>query len=247
MTEPDTSPWPGLGVHEPIEEGNRNAIWRGSLLGQPVAIRQSRRTQASLEWELDLVTQLDSLGFTVPTVIETSDGRRHVNGLVVQRWLHGRPPSSDQDWQLVANTLQQLHSATGSYPQRPDCCAVAELTRTTSSVDADMAALPEDVADEVLAVFADVSNMQTSAIHGDPMESNIRIGEDGVVGLLDFDESRVDVAWHDLSNLGCQVLDDASHARALRLSDAWETANAWVAEPDYARQRLAALQARRAR
>ena len=57
----------------------------------------------------------------------------------------------------------------------------------------------------------------------------------------DWDESRVDVVWHDLSNLGVQVLDDARHVAALRLSDAWEAANAWLLEPDYARRRLARL------
>lgn len=73
------------------------------------------------------------------------------------------------------------------------------------------------------------------------MAGNIRIGDSDVVGLLDFDESRVDVAWHDLSNLGIQVLDDADHAQAARLSDAWEAANGWVLEPQYAQRRLEAL------
>jgi Ser/Thr protein kinase RdoA (MazF antagonist) len=131
------------------------------------------------------------------------------------------------------------------YRQRPGCCAVSELLTSSLSVDADMAAMPPDVAREVLGVFGDVASMPVSVIHGDPTDANIRIGADGTVGLLDFDESRVDVAWHDLSNLGVQVLDEDDHRRALRLSDAWETANAWVAEPAYALTRLAALRAAR--
>lgn len=70
---------------------------------------------------------------------------------------------------------------------------------------------------------------------------NLHITDDGQLGLLDWDESRVDVTWHDLSNLGIQVLDDDAHERAQRLSDVWEAANAWTAEPDYARRRLARL------
>ena len=104
-----------------------------------------------------------------------------------------------------------------------------------------MSTLPRDIAEEVLSVFSKVVDIPTSVIHGDPMPGNLRIGDDGVVGLLDFDESRVDVPWHDLSNLGCQVLDDQDHAKALRLSDAWEAANAWIAEPDYAQTRLNSL------
>ena len=85
--------------------------------------------------------------------------------------------------------------------------------------------------------------MPTSVIHGDPMAGNIRIDDSDIVGLLDFDESRVDVAWHDLSNLGVRVLEGVDHRRAAQLSDAWETANGWVAEPQYARRRLASLRA----
>jgi Ser/Thr protein kinase RdoA (MazF antagonist) len=169
------------------------------------------------------------------------DGRQHVNGVVVQRWLHGRPPESDQDWQLVAATLQRLHHLTAEYPQRPGCYAVAQLTRSSLSVDADINSLPTDVASVVLSVFANVAEMPVSVIHGDPMAGNLRIDDSEVVGLLDFDESRVDVAWHDLSNLGIQILNDSDRAQAAQLSDAWETANGWIPERDYALSRLSAL------
>lgn len=51
-----------------------------------------------------------------------------------------------------------------------------------------------------------------------PGPSNIRIGADGRVGLLDWDEARVDLTWHDLSNLGVQVLDDREHFRSQDLA-----------------------------
>ncbi len=241
----DPTPWRSLELHERVVEGNRNEVWRATFDGDDVAVRRSRRSAASLEWELDLIAHLDQQDFIVPTVIESADGRRHVDGVVVQRWLSGDPPSSTPDWVSVSETLQRLHQSTKDYPQRPGACAVAELERSGSSLDADMSALPDDVAADVLGVFAEVAGMPLSVIHGDPMAGNIRIGDDGGVGLLDFDESRVDVAAHDLSNLGVQVLDDVGHARALNLSDAWETANGWVAEPAYARRRLAALRASR--
>jgi aminoglycoside phosphotransferase (APT) family kinase protein len=103
--------------------------------------------------------------------------------------------------------------------------------------------MPADVSGAVLAEFSSVGDVEVSVIHGDPSPSNIRIGPDGRVGLLDWDESRVDVVWHDLSNLGIQVLGNQNHARATRMSDEWETANAWVAEAAYARRRFAALSA----
>jgi Ser/Thr protein kinase RdoA (MazF antagonist) len=241
----DPAAWLGVDLIEPVAEGNRNEVWRGVRYGEMVSVRRSRRSVASLDWELDLIEHLDSAGFRVATVVPTADGRRHVDGVVVQRWLTGRPPESTDDWRRVADVLQAIHTHTAGYPQRPGCCAVAELTSTGRSVDADLAALPADVVREVLAVFATAAHLPRVVIHGDPMAGNLRLGEDGVVGLLDFDESRVDVAWHDLSNLGVQVLADADHSRALRLSDAWETTNAWVSEPAYARTRLASLRSRR--
>ena len=244
MTAPDTSAWDSLALGEPVVEGNRNEVWRGSINGRAVAIRRSHRSEASLDWELDLIEYLDAEGFRVPVVVEAIDGRRHVDGLVVQQWIEGRPPQSEEDWAKVAETLRRVHAISSEYQQRPGCVAVAELTSTSSSVDCEMSALPLDVAEEVRAVYAGMAEMPTSVIHGDPMAGNLRLGEDGVVGLLDFDESRVDVAWHDLSNLGCQVLDDHDHAQALQLSDAWETANAWVAEPEYALTRLSSLRER---
>lgn len=239
----DPDAWNGLRLIERIEEGNRNEVWRGDLDGMPVAVRQSRRAEASLNWELDLIEALAREGFTVPTVVATDDGRRHENGRVVQRWIEGEPPATTAQWQAVASTLQQLHQTDTGLGQRPGCKPVTELVRSDRSVDADLSVIPDEFIDELLDVFASVSDAPRSIIHGDAGSSNLRICSNGTVGLLDFDESRFDVCWHDLSELGVQVLDDDSHRRAQRLSNAWEAANAWVVEPEYARERLAALRA----
>lgn len=237
----DPAPWSGLVLVERIVEGNRNEVWLGKLGDEPVAIRRSRRPAESLAWELDLMEHLERLGFLVPSVLVSDDGHRSVEGIVVQRWLGGREPSTDSDWGLVAAELGRLHRVTSGYDQRPGCSTVLELSSDEQSVDADLGEMTGDVATRVTAVFEEMVDVPTAVIHGDPMSSNIRIGPDGSVGLLDWDESRVDVTWHDLSNLGIQVLDDDSHRRALRLSNAWEAANGWVVEPEYARRRLEML------
>lgn len=233
----DPSPWSGLRLVEPAAGGHRNEVWYGLLDGTAVAVRRSKRSAASLAWELDLIGHLDTLGFRVPAIVAADDGRRSVAGVVVQQWLDGREPSTDSDWDLVAQELGRLHTATTAYRQRPDCSTVCELPSTGRSVDADLSQMPPEVAARVVAVFDQFDDVPTAVIHGDPMAGNIRIDGD-VVGLLDWDESRVDLTWHDLSNLGIQVLDDANHRRAQRLSNAWEAANGWTAEPDYAQRRL---------
>ncbi len=236
----DTGPWAGLRPIAPAEGGHRSEVWRARLDGRSVSIRRSGRSAASLEWELDLLTMLATDGFTVPAVVPTDDGRRHVDGVVVQEWLEGQEPSGEGDWRLVAAELDRLHRLTVDHPQRPGCCRVGELGAIRRSVDADLDAIPDAVVERVLAVFAEVAEVPVAVVHGDPSPGNIRIDR-GRVGLLDWDESRVDVVWHDLSNLGAVVLEPDQQARAERLSNAWEAINAWVAEPGYGRRRLEAL------
>jgi len=237
----DPTPWSDLRLIEQVVVGNRNEVWRASLRGSPVSVRASRRSQQSLEWELDLLRVLDEAGFRVPTVVPAIDGSSHVNGVVVQRWLDGRTPATLGGWELVATELARLHEVTAGHSQRPGCCVVTELARQRRCLDADLDEMPRQEQETVLAVFAEFVSVPTAVIHGDPAPSNIRISDDGIVGLLDWDESRVDVVWHDLSSLGTRVLDVADHDRAVRLSHAWEATNGWLVEPDYARRRLARL------
>jgi Ser/Thr protein kinase RdoA (MazF antagonist) len=236
-----TRGWDGLQLVERLTGGHRNEVWAGMLGDTPVAVRRSRRSPASLQWELELLVELARRGFHVAEPIATSDGSMTHDGIVVQRWVSGRQPSSDADWTLVAAELVRLHDDCRDIEQRPDCCFVTELFTHRRSVDADLDAVPTDTATLLGDVFAEFVDVPISLIHGDPDESNIRIDDHERVWLLDWDESRIDVVWHDFSNLGVPVLKPADHQRAQRLSDAWEALNAWTTEPDYARQRLARL------
>jgi Ser/Thr protein kinase RdoA (MazF antagonist) len=223
----DVSAWSGVRLDELLEGGNRNEVWSGWSPCGRVAIRRSRRAPESLAWELSLLSDLATAGFLVPAPLLTDEGSAAADGVLVQPWIDGREPDSIEDWTLVASELRRLHGEFVGYRQRPGCRSVTELDRTACSVDADLSLLPEEVVD------------------GDPGRSNVRITSDGRVGLLDWDESRVDVVDLDLANLGMQVLDDDNHDRAMAAADAWEAANAWIAEPGYARERLEALRARR--
>jgi len=237
----DVSPWGGLVLIEEMTEGNRNQVWRAEFEDAQVAVRRSRRSAASLEWELDLIGFLDAHSFIVPTVVLANNGRRHVDDVVVQRWIPGREPDSLHDWKQIARELQRLHALSIDYPQRPGCCSVGELVVYRRSGDADLDNMELQAVSLVLSVFEAFAACDTAVVHGDVGAPNLRITPEGRVGLLDWDESRVDVTAHDLSPLGVQVLSDADHAAAQRLSNAWEAANSWVIEPEYARRRLTML------
>lgn len=241
--EVEVTPWSELELIEPATEGFRNEVWKGRIERSHVSIRKSRRPYPSLEWELELMERLDALGFRVPRVVPTDDGALHSRGVVVQTWLEGRPPASDEDWESVSSVLTRLHSETRNYRQRPGCCVMSELAEKRRSVDADLDRMPSSARRQVTAVFATLADLPTSVVHGDPGESNIRISPTGEVGLLDWDESRYDTSLLDLASLGVQVLDDMQQHRAERILHAWEAANGWVQEPEYARRQLEFLMA----
>jgi Ser/Thr protein kinase RdoA (MazF antagonist) len=218
---PDVWAWSGVTLVERVTGGQRNEVWVAESPHGSVAVRRSRRSAASLAWELGLIDALDRAGFRVPVAVRTDDGASERGGVVVQRWLDGRRPSSRR--RLASGRRR------------------ARAGRHGCSADVDLSALPDDAVELVLAAFRAVGDVEVSVVHGDPGPPNIRIDDDGIVGLLDWDESRVDVVLHDLSELGVRLLGDADHQRAMRLSHASEAANAWRLEPDDARNRLTQL------
>ncbi|HEX6357486.1 phosphotransferase enzyme family protein [Actinophytocola sp.] len=227
----DLSMWGSPPVAGRLGGGHRNEVYR---VGDDWVARRSRRPLASLEWELDLLDHLSGCGFVVPEVVPARDGRRHVDGVVVQRWLPGREPSGD-DWPLVVAELHRLHELMTGWPPRPDFPGTRELLTIDQGGDVDLTAMPVDAVRACRAAWRALPPEQT-VIHGDPCAANIRLSGDRV-GFLDWDEARVDHPWLDLADIPGIDLPPA----ATTATDAWEAANAWLLEPDYARGRLAQL------
>lgn len=236
--------WSGLRLGAPLSGGHGSDVWRGSRAGEPVVVRLSRRAPASLAWELELLHSLVDAGVGVPEPLPTDSGHWTAPGVVVQRWVPGREPSTDGDWAAVAALLHRVHELGRGHPQRPGCVTLAELPAAGRSVDADMGRLPVDVATELSGVLSRAEGLPTSVVHGDPGPQNVRIDEEGRVWLLDWDESRVDATALDLAAVPADTPGAVIDERVALLVDAWEVANAWTVEPTYARRRLAALRAR---
>ncbi|GAB2603255.1 hypothetical protein GCM10027168_40330 [Streptomyces capparidis] len=233
--------WGDVGVVGPLGGGARNEVvevWRG---GERLVARRSRRAAAALEWELDLLAFLGRHGFRVPEVVPAADGRRHVGGVVVQRWLEGVPPR-DRDWPDVAAELRRLHALTRGRPQRPGFCSTRELLRRDRGGDVDLSAMPDAAVDACRRAWRGLGGVPTAVVHGDPCAGNVRVSAAGV-GLLDWDEARVDHVDLDLADLPCPALPPHRLAAARAAVHAWEAANGWLLEPEYARRRLAMLTA----
>lgn len=233
------SPWGPVAVVGRLGGGHHNEVLELRRGRERLVWRTTRRSEASLEWELDLLEFLSTNGFTVPEVILSDDGRRQVDGMVVQRWLPGREPTAD-DWPAVARVLARLHEVTAGWPQRPGFASTADLLTADRGGDVDLTAMPADAVTACRAAWRSLTGPHT-VVHGDPGRANIRVGPDGGIGLLDWDEARVDHPDLDLADLPVPVLPDHRGRVARTAIDAWEAAAGWVSEPTYARGRLAAL------
>ena len=235
-------PWGAAEVDSEVS-GLRNSVWSIRLHGERYIARVSPRSASVLEWELDLLEKLAGHGFTVPAPVPTASGARHLDGLVVFTFLEGREPSSRRDWQLVSNELHRLHRLPGTWPQRPGFRTARELITADRGGDADLSLLPPADADLCRRAWSALPAMNESVVHGDPSPTNIRIAGDRV-GLLDWDEARVDCPLLDLGALpdmeGAGLPED-DFRRARRASVAWEVAVCWTLESDYAQRRLREL------
>jgi Ser/Thr protein kinase RdoA (MazF antagonist) len=238
------SAWGPVVVVGRLGGGHRNSVLEVRSPGGPrLVARRSRRPADALDWELDLLSFLAARGFLVPSVVPTVDGRRHVDGVVVQEWLPGREPAGPE-WPLVAAELRRLHAVTRSWPQRPGFRSTAELLVHDSGGDVDLRAMPSAAVAACRRAWRALS-AESAVVHGDPCAANVRVSSAGV-GFLDWDEARVDHPDLDLADLpgagqpGAELPEPRGRiARAA--VHAWEAAAGWRLEPEYARRRLAEL------
>ena len=103
--------------------------------------------------------------------------------------------------------------------------------------------MPESIVAAIREEWRTMRGESLSVVHGDPGKSNIKIRGDKV-GLLDWDEARVDVSLLDLADIPVDLSSEIGSGRlaaARRAAGAWEAANAWLVEPEYARARLRRL------
>jgi len=222
--------------------GVRNDVRLATVGGVRYAGRLSRRPDAALDWELDLLDRLLAAGFRVPRPLPAADGRRSVDGLVLLEWIDGDPPATADDWRGVADVLGRLHEVFADWPQRPGFRSTRDLLVAERGGDVRLDLMPEDAVRRCREAWRALAGEPTSVIHGDPGAANVRLGARGV-GLIDWDEARVDASVLDFAHLPPGVVErhipPGRLAVVRRAADAWEAANGWVLEPAYARRRLA--------
>jgi Ser/Thr protein kinase RdoA (MazF antagonist) len=217
--------------------GVANDVWSVLVKGQLAVARLGTRSDADLAWETELLQYLDREGLTVPLPIPTTDGRLFSEGLVVMTYVEGGPPKSQADWRRVADTLRELHRLTQGWPQRPGWRSSTDLLHADTGTRIDLRAMPLEGVARCRAAWARLSGRQTCVVHGDQNPGNIRLTKDRV-GLIDWDESHVDVPDLDLAlPFNSADLDEVALDIATQASAAWEAAVCW--DDEFAVKRLA--------
>lgn len=236
--------WRGLELLKALPGGARNQVLLARRGDQRAVVRRSTRSSASLEWELDLAEHLAEQGIGVPCTVPSDDGRRHVNGIVVQEFVEGHPPRSDDDWYAVVETLTVVHQLTVGWPQRPGFASARELLVANRGGDIRLDAMPAGAARAVRRAWRAILTGPECVVHGDMGAGNILVTGGGAT-LLDWDEARVDVPWFDFAFLPAAPATDVPVPKdaVIAAGVAWEAATCWLPEPAYAKRRLAELYA----
>lgn len=242
---PRLQAWPGVEVGARLTGGARNPIYQARRGAQRLVVRASSRPVAALDWELDLLEVLRSQQLVVPETLPTSDGRRHDDGIVVQRFIAGAPAATTQDWERVVSALAVVHELTVGWPQRPGFESARGLLTRSRGGDVDLAAMPRSAVELVRASWLPVLSGRECVIHGDIGAGNVLVTDEDIA-LIDWDEARVDLPAFDLAHVPCDVDVPFPGDRGALVTAgvAWEAATCWVSEPEYAARRLAELRDR---
>lgn len=239
--------WAAVVPVERLTGGHRNPVWLAvDARGRRLVARRSGRSAPALDWELDLLAFLGDHGVGVPRLVPADDGRRHVDGWLVQEFVEGRRPAGAVDWRRAVDVLREVHALTPGWPQRPGFASARRLLTADRGGDVRLDAMAPEAVCAVRRAWRAVLDGPECAVHADIGGGNLLIRGDGSVLLLDWDEARVDVPWFDYAFVPDEVDIPFGGDRAALVTAgvAWEAATCWTAEPAYAARRLAELRGR---
>jgi len=222
--------------------GNRNTVLLVEHRGERAVAKSSRRTAAAIAWLEPVQEQARVAGFAVPRFIPSDAGELLVDGVTLETWIEGTPPSGP-DVAPLEDLFAGFHALTRSWLQRPGCKSTLELVDAELGGDVDLSVMPPALVEVCRSAWRALADEPHSAVHGDINLTNLLVTPAGHIALLDWDECRTDVSALDAVAVtgltGGQV--DQADARFLKASLAWEVAVSWRMEPRYARRMMREL------
>jgi len=178
--------WSGVVLESPVPDGHRNEVWAARSPDGRCAVRRSRRSSASLQWELELIEHLDRAGFLVPVPVRTSDGQlsqeeqtaAQANTALVQQ-IQGietqistvQEPMTLAGIYAVEQVAQQLNAAVQQVVQANNVQLILSPGATLYVAD------PVELTDDILArLNANVTTVSTAVPQGwQPQQSTVQL------------------------------------------------------------------------
>ncbi|WP_138465470.1 phosphotransferase [Poseidonocella sp. HB161398] len=231
---PPTALWDCQAPLQRIRGGHRNRAFRTQGAEPQLIFKSTRRSEAALAWLAPVHDAAEAAGFAVPRLLPSRNGRLCEAGWTCEAWIEGRSFPAAGLPRLRA-ALETLHAACAGLPQRPGFASARELLARESGGDIRLSALPREAAAACREAWHALTHRRETAIHGDLNPGNLLRCPDGRTALLDWDESRRDLALFDLGQLG------PVDSREWRAILAWEVACCWELEPAHAEKLLKQL------
>lgn len=227
MDRPKTEKW-GISTDlKSLSGGKRNHTVRTDGLEAEVVFKSTTRSPAAIAWLIDVHKRAREVGFIVPKFLESGDGNLVEDGWTCEQFIRGQPLSRDELHRIHRQILE-FHSAAANLEQRPGFLSVVDLLTNRTGGDVNLNAMPRDLVERCRSAWSAVSDRQTAIVHGDLNSGNVIMTEDERYALIDWDESRRDLALFDLGQLA--AIDEAGRRAHL----AFEVACSWLVEPEYA-------------
>ncbi|WP_172328049.1 phosphotransferase [Mangrovicoccus sp. HB161399] len=234
MERPPLDAWDCSAPLVPIRGGHRNRAFRTTGLARDLVFKSTRRSEAALGWLAPVHDAAEAAGLRVARPLPSRRGRLCEAGWTCEALIEGRPLPAAR-MRLLQDPLARLHAACRGLPQRPGFASARDLLDRDGGGDIDLAALPAEVAGTLRDAWQALAHRAETAIHGDLTPGNLLQCPDGRIALIDWDESRRDLALFDQGQLG------PVDSREWRAILAWEVACSWASEPAYAERILKRL------
>jgi Ser/Thr protein kinase RdoA (MazF antagonist) len=226
-----------------LEGSNRTTAMLVQRGDQLLVAKTTARSPEALRWLAGVLPRAKDAGFVVPSLVPTANGELVAEGVTLETWVEGSPlPRAD--FHRVQPLIREFHRLTRGFPQRPGFASSQELLSLERGGDVDLANMPEHLVAACRAAWMDVASSDLCVVHGDLNPGNLLLTPTGRIGLIDWDETRLDLALFDEAALhsseeGAEGADRGPAARALL---AWEVAACWHVEPEYARRLASELE-----
>ncbi|NNF07447.1 MAG: phosphotransferase [Candidatus Eisenbacteria bacterium] len=224
-------PWGKFDVIRPLEGGFRNQCWVVETASAQYVAKTTTRSSAAMKWLASLFNTVASAGLRLPHLVPTREQDFVSNGMTLEPYYEGRPPTPIE-LQSLRTPIGEIHELTRNFPQRPDFASAKTLRTEPRGGDVDLDRMPPRLVNRCREAWTALSHSPSAVVHGDLHPSNVLVGPDGQVALLDWDEARVDAEAFDLWSIKPQESLHPDQRRALL---AWEIATCWTVEPEYAR------------